>query len=57
MKHTSADASSVCAEDKARYERELQGNPEAQHKLEKKAKARAADARANNPALKASNSI
>lgn len=44
----------MCAEDKARYERELQENPEAQRKLEKKAKARAADARANKPALKAS---
>ncbi|CAL5228720.1 g11903 [Coccomyxa viridis] len=42
----------LAEEDKARYERELQENPEAQRKLEKKAKARAADARANKPALK-----
>ena len=57
MSETSANASNAFAEDKARYERELQENPEAQRKLEKRAKMRAADARANKPALKASNCL
>ena len=52
-----AHARAACAEDKARYERELQENPEAQRRVDKgkTAKARAAaGARLSKPKTKAS---